>query len=277
MNTGTLYLDILSPTPDMDYKVFKKKKKMPWLSVLDGSVRMSRLSLQDGSVRMTWLSLQDGIVRMTWLSLQDGSVRMSRLSLQDGSVRMTWLSLQDGSVRMSWLSVQDGSVRMTWLSLQDGSVRMSWLSLVDRSVRMLWLSVQDGSVRMTWLSLQDPRAGPGVERIGRTPPPLSQSVETWPIGVRLVCRELRPVSLEERNLVIELVDMQHITSALISARRETMRARVWSVGFVAPSPRDNLSFGSSLIPTMFPFTFLSSEGGGSTGQSCSHLACASIS
>ena len=50
-----------------------------------------------------------------------------------------------------------------------------------------------------------PRAGPGVERIGRTPPPLAQSVETWPIGVRLVCRELRPVSLEERILVIELV------------------------------------------------------------------------
>ena len=44
-----------------------------------------------------------------------------------------------------------------------------------------------------------PRAGPGVERIGRTPPPLAQSVETWPIGVRLVCRELRPVSLEERR------------------------------------------------------------------------------
>ena len=91
----------------------------------------------------------------------------------------------------------------------------------------------------------DPRAGPGVERIGRTPPPLAQSVETWPIGVRLVCRELRPVSLEERILVIELsavVDMQHITSALISVRRETMRARVWSVGFVAPSPRDNLCF-----------------------------------
>ena len=53
-------------------------------------------------------------------------------------------------------------------------------------------------------SLQ-PRAGPGVERIGRTPPPLAQSVETWPIGVRLVCRELRPVSLEERILVIERV------------------------------------------------------------------------
>ena len=50
-----------------------------------------------------------------------------------------------------------------------------------------------------------PRAGPGVERIGRTPPPLAQSVETWPIGVRLVCRELRPVSLEERILVIERV------------------------------------------------------------------------
>ena len=45
----------------------------------------------------------------------------------------------------------------------------------------------------------------GVERIGRTPPPLAQSVETWPIGVRLVCRELRPVSLEERILVIERV------------------------------------------------------------------------
>ena len=51
----------------------------------------------------------------------------------------------------------------------------------------------------------EPRAGPGVERIGRTPPPLAQSVETWPIGVRLVCRELRPVSLEERILVIERV------------------------------------------------------------------------
>ena len=50
-----------------------------------------------------------------------------------------------------------------------------------------------------------PRAGPGVERIGRTPPPLAQSVETWPIGVRLVCRELRPVSLEERILVIKRV------------------------------------------------------------------------
>ena len=50
-----------------------------------------------------------------------------------------------------------------------------------------------------------PRARPGVERIGRTPPPLAQSVETWPIGVRLVCRELRPVSLEERILVIERV------------------------------------------------------------------------
>ena len=53
--------------------------------------------------------------------------------------------------------------------------------------------------------LTAPRAGPGVERIGRTPPPLAQSVETWPIGVRLVCRELRPVSLEERILVIERV------------------------------------------------------------------------
>ena len=50
-----------------------------------------------------------------------------------------------------------------------------------------------------------PRAGPGVERIGRTPPPLAQSVETWPIEVRLVCRELRPVSLEERILVTERV------------------------------------------------------------------------
>ena len=50
-----------------------------------------------------------------------------------------------------------------------------------------------------------PRAGPGVERIGRTPPPPAQSVETWPIGVRLVCRELRPVSLEKRILVIERV------------------------------------------------------------------------
>ena len=39
-----------------------------------------------------------------------------------------------------------------------------------------------------------------------------------------------------------VVDMQHITSTLISARRETMRARVWSIGFVAPSPRDNLCF-----------------------------------
>ena len=46
---------------------------------------------------------------------------------------------------------------------------------------------------------------PGVERIGRMPPPLEQSVETWPIGVRLVCPELRPVSLEERILVIERV------------------------------------------------------------------------
>ena len=52
---------------------------------------------------------------------------------------------------------------------------------------------------------QVPGAGPGVERIGRTPPPLAQSAETWPIGVRLVCRELRPVSLEERILVIERV------------------------------------------------------------------------
>ena len=50
-----------------------------------------------------------------------------------------------------------------------------------------------------------PRAGLGVERIGGTPPPLAQSVETWPIGVRLVCRELRPASLEERILVIERV------------------------------------------------------------------------
>ena len=57
-----------------------------------------------------------------------------------------------------------------------------------------------------FVSRDDPRrAGPGVERIGRTPPPLAQSVETWPIGVRLVCRELRPVSLEERILVIERV------------------------------------------------------------------------
>ena len=31
-----------------------------------------------------------------------------------------------------------------------------------------------------------PRAGPGVERIGWTPPLLAQSVETWPIGVRLI-------------------------------------------------------------------------------------------
>ena len=54
-------------------------------------------------------------------------------------------------------------------------------------------------------SLLGPPAGPGVERIGRTPPPLAQSVETWPKGVRLVCRELRPVSLEERILVIERV------------------------------------------------------------------------
>ena len=104
-----------------------------------------------------------------------------------------------------------------------------------------------------------PHAGPGVERIGGTP---QQSVKTWSIGVQLVCHELRPVSLEEKILVIEHVDMQHITSALISARQETMRARVWSVGFVVPSPRDNLcfafssfSFVSSLIPTMFPFTF----------------------
>ena len=51
----------------------------------------------------------------------------------------------------------------------------------------------------------EPRVGPGVERIDRTPPPLAQSVETWPIGVRLVCRELRPLSLEERILVIERV------------------------------------------------------------------------
>ena len=57
----------------------------------------------------------------------------------------------------------------------------------------------------TMLTSPEPRAGPGVERIGRTPPPLAQSVETWPIGVRLVCRELRPVSLEERILVIERV------------------------------------------------------------------------
>ena len=55
------------------------------------------------------------------------------------------------------------------------------------------------------LALDFPRAGSGVERIGRTPPSLAQSVETWPIGVRLVCRELRPVSLEERILVIERV------------------------------------------------------------------------
>ena len=34
--------------------------------------------------------------------------------------------------------------------------------------------------------------------------------------------------------------MQCVTSALISAKRETMRARLWSVGLVAPSPRDNL-------------------------------------
>ena len=57
----------------------------------------------------------------------------------------------------------------------------------------------------TFLVRGGPRAGPGVERIGRTPLPLAQSVETWPIGVRLVCRELRPVSLEERILVIERV------------------------------------------------------------------------
>ena len=61
--------------------------------------------------------------------------------------------------------------------------------------------------KVSILSTSDytPRAGPGVERLGRTPPPLAQSVETWPIGVRLVCRELRPVSLEERILVIERV------------------------------------------------------------------------
>ena len=52
---------------------------------------------------------------------------------------------------------------------------------------------------------KQPRAGPGVERIGRMPPPLAQLVDTWPIGARLVCRELRPVSLEERTLVIEHV------------------------------------------------------------------------
>ena len=64
----------------------------------------------------------------------------------------------------------------------------------------LHLSISNGFV-----SSKIPRAGPGVERIGRMPPPLAQSVETWPIGVRLVCRELRPVSLEERILVIERV------------------------------------------------------------------------
>ena len=45
---------------------------------------------------------------------------------------------------------------------------------------------------------------PGRTRGSENRPP-AQSVETWPIGVRLVCRELRPVSLEERILVIERV------------------------------------------------------------------------
>ena len=85
-----------------------------------------------------------------------------------------------------------------------------------------------------------------------------------------------------------MVDMQHITSALISARRETMRARVWSIGFVAPSPRDNLCFlfvffcifsDTNHVPIHFfcHLSFLFLEGGGLTGQSCRHLACASIS
>ena len=74
----------------------------------------------------------------------------------------------------------------------------------------MWLNVHSSDPRVAYPEVKVqvwdlPRAGPGVERIGRTPPPLAQSVETWPIGVRLVCRELRPVSLEERILVIERV------------------------------------------------------------------------
>ena len=79
-----------------------------------------------------------------------------------------------------------------------------------------------------------------------------------------------------------MVDMQHITSALISARRETMRALVWSIRFVAPSPRDNLCFlfvffcivsDTNHVPIHFfcHLSFLFLEGGGLTGQSCRHL------
>ena len=80
--------------------------------------------------------------------------------------------------------------------------------------------------------------------------------------------------------------MQHITLALISARREAMRTQVWSIGFVALSPRNTFCFlflSFSIVPDTYHMpisVFLSLsflEGGGSTGQSCKHQDCTSIS
>ena len=83
-----------------------------------------------------------------------------------------------------------------------------------------------------------------------------------------------------------IVCMQHITLALISARREAMWTRVWSIGFVAPSPRNTFCFlflSFSIVPDTYHMPiniFLSSsflEGGSSTDQSCKHQDCTSIS
>ena len=51
-----------------------------------------------------------------------------------------------------------------------------------------------------------------------------------------------------------IVGMQHITLALISARREAMRTRVWSIGFVALSPRKTFCFlflSFSIVPDTY--------------------------
>lgn len=85
------------------------------------------------------------------------------------------------------------------------------------------------------------------------------------------------------------IDMQHITSALILGRRVAIRARVWSVGFVAPSFRNNycalviflcIFLDTNHVPVPFYLFYICLsflEGGGLAGQSCEHLACASIS
>lgn len=46
---------------------------------------------------------------------------------------------------------------------------------------------------------------PGLRELAGRSIPFAQSTETWPIGMQLVCRQLRPVSLEDGILVTERV------------------------------------------------------------------------